>query len=157
MSKTVWTLLALAAIAAMPVIASEPMLAMEATGSVVEGKHVVVFKLTNTTKQPVNVSVSQLPWKNRGNLVIAVVNKKSSEPVRPKFRIDDNFESGTLEIGAGESAQGTVSLDRYVFGLRELLQKDDALVFWHYTARGESVAVLGEQGGWFMLTRIQGN
>lgn len=155
MSKAVVILLALVAIAATPVVASQPPLTMEATGSIVDGKPVVVFKLTNTTNQPVQVAVSQLPWKNRINTVIAIVNKKSSEPVRPKFRIDDNFESGTLSIGAGESAQGAVSLDRYVVGLRELLLKEDALVFWHYTAAGDSAAVLGEQGGWFVLLGIR--
>jgi hypothetical protein len=155
MNKTVLVLLAWMAISAMPVVASEPALAMEASGSIVDGKPMIVFKLTNTTNQSMQISVSQLPWKQRHNIVIAVVSKKSGEPLRPKFRIDDNFESGALRVDAGESMQGTLSLDRYVGGLRELLSKEDVLVFWHYAASGDSSTALGEQGGWFAVSKIQ--
>jgi hypothetical protein len=153
MNKAVLIILMCAALVATPAVASQPALSVGATSDIVDGKPVVVFKVTNTTSQPVQISVGQLPWKNRHNTVIAVVNRKSGESAKPKFRIDDNFETSTIDIRAGQTLQGTVSLERYVVGLGELLQKDDALVFWHYAASGESSAAFGEQGGWFALSR----
>jgi hypothetical protein len=155
MSKAAMVVLMWAIATVTPVMASQPTIIVEASGSIVDGKPMIVFKVTNTANQPVQVAASQLPWTQRNNVVITVVNKKSGEPARPKLRIDDNFDTGVRDIGAGQSMQGVVSLDRYVAGVQELLKKGDLLVFWYYNAPGDASALLGEQGGWFVLSRGQ--
>lgn len=153
MSRAIWVVLMW--MAAAPAMGGQSVLSVEAGSEVIDGKPMVVFKLTNLTDQPIKIPTARLPWRNRYSVVIALVDRKSSGPARAKFPIDDNFGGEIVEIGVGQSTQGAISLDRYVVDARSVLLKNEMLVFWYYNARGEGIASLGEYGGWFTFPRLQ--
>jgi hypothetical protein len=115
----------------------------------INGAPTILFKITNIGRDPLKIEEVRLPWKNRYSATVALVDRKSGDTARPKFRIEDNFGSRVLELQPGQTIDGAMSLERFVIDARQFVDKNEGVVFWYYQPRDASNQSLGEYGGWF--------
>ena len=134
-------------------VAADSPLSVVASGTTINGTPAIVFKITNTGSDPLKIEEVRLPWKNRYSATVALVDRKSSDTARTKFRIEDNFGSRLVELHPGQSIDGAISLERFVIDPRQFLKKNDVLIFWYYNPKDSEGRSLGEYGGWFAVPK----
>jgi hypothetical protein len=100
-------------------------LRVEATVTDVPGREAVLFTITNTSRTPVEIDESALPWGNRYSVLLVALLKKAQEPVRAGYPVDDVFIAKPMKIEPGRQLRGTVLLTNHFGELAASRRKDD--------------------------------
>lgn len=116
------------------------------------------FSITNATDHPLRLSKREVPWECPDSILILVAeyrHRHTMEPLPTKRQIFVSAcPEGETILAPGAAINGAIDLGDRVKGLPKLLERDHALVFWHW--RPQSVES-GENEGYGGLEILRKN
>jgi hypothetical protein len=133
--------------------ASPSPLQVSAVQSSKNGKPLLLFTVTNTSKIPLVIRESRLPWGSRYSTLLTVVRRNDGIQLKGAFPIDDVFSDIEKSLPPNASLQGEIELGEYAINIKKELARTDLIVFWYYVANSVDGSLLGEYGGWAVLKK----
>ena len=122
----------------------------------VKDNSTLMVQVQNTSRKPITMRESRLPWAWRYSMLLKAFEADAlGTPLDEVFPIADRPVMDDFVRAPKRVLKGEIDLPSRFPQLREVLEKDDVILFWSYPlpVSGSGEDVKQRLGGWFLLSR----